>query len=70
MGHDQTVVYTVVIFALWNIPGARVLINPLKLLTIGWHELSHIVAVRRDVILLSPISQRTDLALRQYSPGA
>ncbi|CAL1714688.1 unnamed protein product [Somion occarium] len=47
--HDQVptlyviVVYAVVIFALWNIPGARVLINPLKLLTIGWHELCHIV---------------------------
>ncbi|KAI5124188.1 hypothetical protein M0805_005039 [Coniferiporia weirii] len=48
--HDQTVVlyvtvvYTVVIFALWNIPGARVLINPLKLLTISWHEGCHIAA--------------------------
>ncbi|EKM49999.1 uncharacterized protein PHACADRAFT_264473 [Phanerochaete carnosa HHB-10118-sp] len=48
--HDQVptlyviVVYTVVIFALWNIPGARVLINPLKLFTIGWHELCHITA--------------------------
>ncbi|KAI0073276.1 hypothetical protein K474DRAFT_1678024 [Panus rudis PR-1116 ss-1] len=46
--HDQVptlyviVVYAVIIFALWNIPGARVLINPLKLLTIGWHELCHI----------------------------
>ncbi|OSX64282.1 hypothetical protein POSPLADRAFT_1054898 [Postia placenta MAD-698-R-SB12] len=38
------VVYTVVIFALWVIPGARVLINPLKLFTIGWHEFCHIVA--------------------------
>jgi len=48
--HDEAVVlyvivvYTVVIFALWNIPGARNLINPLKLMTIGWHELCHIVA--------------------------
>ncbi|KAF8552414.1 hypothetical protein OG21DRAFT_126683 [Imleria badia] len=48
--HDQvvvlyvTVVYAVVIFGLWNIPGARTLINPLKLLTIGWHELCHIIA--------------------------
>ncbi|KAH9945708.1 peptidase M50B-like-domain-containing protein [Amylocystis lapponica] len=47
--HDQVptlyviVVYAVVIFALWNIPGARVLITPLKLFTIGWHELCHIV---------------------------
>ncbi|THH02684.1 hypothetical protein EW026_g204 [Hermanssonia centrifuga] len=38
------VVYAVVIFALWNVPGARVLINPLKLFTIGWHELCHITA--------------------------
>ncbi|PSR76132.1 hypothetical protein PHLCEN_2v8630, partial [Hermanssonia centrifuga] len=42
--HDQIVVYAVVIFALWNVPGARVLINPLKLFTIGWHELCHITA--------------------------
>ncbi|KIP10028.1 hypothetical protein PHLGIDRAFT_28708 [Phlebiopsis gigantea 11061_1 CR5-6] len=42
--HDQIVVYAVVIFAFWNIPGARVLINPLKLFTIGWHELCHITA--------------------------
>jgi len=37
------VVYAVIIFAFWNIPGARNLINPLKLFTIGWHELCHIV---------------------------
>ncbi|KAJ3548744.1 hypothetical protein NM688_g5257 [Phlebia brevispora] len=48
--HDQVpilyviVVYAVVIFALWNVPGARNLINPLKLFTIGWHELCHIAA--------------------------
>ncbi|OCB85439.1 hypothetical protein A7U60_g7448 [Sanghuangporus baumii] len=48
--HDQvvvlyvTIVFTVVIFALWNIPGARRIINPLKLLTISWHEGCHIVA--------------------------
>ncbi|CDO73276.1 hypothetical protein BN946_scf185008.g38 [Trametes cinnabarina] len=36
------VVYAVVIFAFWNIPGARTVINPLKLFTIGWHELCHI----------------------------
>ncbi|EIN06171.1 hypothetical protein PUNSTDRAFT_136962 [Punctularia strigosozonata HHB-11173 SS5] len=47
--HDQVVVlyvlvvYTVVIFAIWNIPGARSLINPLKLLTIGFHEMCHII---------------------------
>ncbi|KAG2136135.1 peptidase M50B-like-domain-containing protein [Suillus cothurnatus] len=42
--HDQTVVYAVVIFGIWNIPVARTLINPLKLFTIGWHEFCHIVA--------------------------
>ncbi|KAI0821554.1 peptidase M50B-like-domain-containing protein [Irpex lacteus] len=48
--HDQVptlyviVVFAVVIFAFWNIPGARVIINPLKLFTIGWHELCHIIA--------------------------
>lgn len=34
----------VIIFGVWNIPGARILINPLKLLTIGFHELCHVVA--------------------------
>lgn len=38
------VVYAVVIFAVWNIPAVRNLINPLKLFTIGWHELCHIIA--------------------------
>lgn len=36
----------VVIFGFWNVPGIRHLINPLKLLTIGAHELFHIIAVR------------------------
>jgi hypothetical protein len=46
-GHvGQIAVYTVVIFAVWNIPGARTIINPLKLMTIGWHELCHITVVR------------------------
>ena len=35
----------VIIFAVWNVPGVRNLINPLKLFTIGWHELCHIAAV-------------------------
>jgi len=57
--HDQVpvlyviVVYAVVIFALWNIPGARNLINPLKLFTIGWHELCHIIMVRSPHLFLS-----------------
>jgi hypothetical protein len=42
---QQIVVYTVVIFAVWNIPALRNLINPLKLFTIGWHELCHIIVV-------------------------
>ncbi|TDL23771.1 hypothetical protein BD410DRAFT_787052 [Rickenella mellea] len=48
--HDEAVVlyvivvYSVVIFALWNIPGARNILNPLKLMTIGWHELCHMAA--------------------------
>lgn len=35
------VVYAIILFGLWNIPGARVIINPLKLFAIGWHEVSH-----------------------------
>ncbi|KAJ3731846.1 peptidase M50B-like-domain-containing protein [Lentinula guzmanii] len=34
----------VVIFGFWNVPGIRHLINPLKLFTIGAHELCHIIA--------------------------
>ncbi|KAF7370721.1 hypothetical protein MSAN_00705300 [Mycena sanguinolenta] len=34
----------VVIFGFWNVPGVRNCINPLKLFTIGWHELCHIAA--------------------------
>ncbi|KAK0188790.1 peptidase M50B-like-domain-containing protein [Armillaria mellea] len=33
----------VVIFGFWNVPGIRNCINPLKLFTIGWHELCHII---------------------------
>ena len=35
----------VIIFGFWNVPVVRNLINPLKLFTIGWHELCHISAV-------------------------
>ncbi|KAH7097585.1 peptidase M50B-like-domain-containing protein [Auriculariales sp. MPI-PUGE-AT-0066] len=38
------VVYTIAIFALWCLPLFRVLINPLKLFTIGAHELCHVIA--------------------------
>ncbi|KAF5388642.1 hypothetical protein D9757_004795 [Collybiopsis confluens] len=47
---DQIVVLYVLIsmavitFGFWNVPGIRHLINPLKLFTIGAHELFHIVA--------------------------
>ncbi|GAW04800.1 hypothetical protein LENED_006613 [Lentinula edodes] len=34
----------VIIFGFWNVPGIRHLINPLKLFTIGAHELFHIIA--------------------------
>ena len=37
----------VVIFGLWNVPIVRKLLNPLKLFTIGLHELFHIFLVRR-----------------------
>lgn len=33
----------VIIFGFWNVPVIRNLINPLKLFTIGWHELCHII---------------------------
>ncbi|QRV88862.1 pre-mRNA-splicing factor CWC22 [Ceratobasidium sp. AG-Ba] len=39
-----SIVFIVVISAVWHIPGARTLINPLKLFTIGFHELCHMVA--------------------------
>lgn len=51
---------TVVIFGFWNVPGVRNIINPLKLFTIGWHELCHISMVhapRLHVTLKLMISQ-------------
>ncbi|KAJ7449585.1 peptidase M50B-like-domain-containing protein [Mycena latifolia] len=41
---DQIIAFAVVIFGFWNVPGVRNCINPLKLFTIGWHELCHIAA--------------------------
>ncbi|KAJ6581372.1 peptidase M50B-like-domain-containing protein [Mycena capillaripes] len=38
------IAFAVVIFGFWNVPGVRNCINPLKLFTIGWHELCHITA--------------------------
>jgi len=38
------IAFAVVIFGFWNVPGVRNCINPLKLFTIGWHELCHIAA--------------------------
>lgn len=37
---------SVMMFGFWNVPIVRNFINPLKLFTIGWHELCHIFAVR------------------------
>jgi len=34
----------VIVFGFWNVPIVRNLINPLKLFTIGWHELCHVCA--------------------------
>ncbi|KAF5383521.1 hypothetical protein D9615_003596 [Tricholomella constricta] len=48
--NDQVVVIyvilamSVIIFGFWNVPIVRNLINPLKLFTIGLHELCHITA--------------------------
>ena len=43
----QMISMAVVIFGLWNVPIVRKLLNPLKLFTIGLHELFHIFLVRR-----------------------
>ncbi|PVG02018.1 hypothetical protein CPB86DRAFT_780919 [Serendipita vermifera] len=40
----SSVVLLVVAFAFWTFPVVRVLINPLKLFVIGWHEFCHIAA--------------------------
>jgi len=37
-------VYTTVVFATWSVPIVRLIITPLKLFTIGWHELCHSLA--------------------------
>jgi hypothetical protein len=37
---------SVIMFGFWNVPIVRNFINPLKLFTIGWHELCHVFAVR------------------------
>lgn len=38
-----TISMSVIIFGVWNVPGLRNLIGPLKLFTIGLHELCHVV---------------------------
>lgn len=61
----------VIIFGFWNVPGIRHLINPLKLLTIGAHEMFHIIAVSsfffryRLHMMLNGRDFRT-VSLRQY----
>lgn len=62
---QQIVVYTVVIFAVWNIPAVRNLINPLKLFAIGWHELCHIMVV--SVFISGAYFQNT--LIPRYSRG-
>jgi len=37
------IAYAVVLFGLWTIPGARLMIIPFKLFAIGWHELCHAI---------------------------
>jgi len=39
-----SIIFIVFIMALWHLPGARVLLNPFKLLTIGCHEMFHVFA--------------------------
>jgi len=39
----SSIVFLFVVAVLWNLPVIRAVINPLKLYTIGWHELCHIV---------------------------
>ncbi|KAG8835094.1 hypothetical protein FRC17_005215 [Serendipita sp. 399] len=40
----SSVVLLIVAFAFWTFPVIRVVINPLKLFVIGWHEFCHIAA--------------------------
>ncbi|KAG9056937.1 hypothetical protein FS842_009140 [Serendipita sp. 407] len=40
----SSVVLLIVAFAFWTFPIIRVVINPLKLFVIGWHEFCHIAA--------------------------
>jgi hypothetical protein len=53
----------VVIFGIWNVPGVRNCIYPLKLFTIGWHELCHIAAVRFARTPVQPINRRSQAIL-------
>ncbi|EDR14681.1 uncharacterized protein LACBIDRAFT_305551 [Laccaria bicolor S238N-H82] len=43
-GGRVIIAMAVIIFGFWNVPVVRNCINPLKLFTIGWHELCHIAA--------------------------
>jgi hypothetical protein len=63
----QIVVYAVVLFGLWTIPGARLIINPLKLFAIGWHELCHAILVRPP--LFSPHGVRPPRLTAQPTVG-
>ncbi|KIJ55320.1 hypothetical protein M422DRAFT_23924 [Sphaerobolus stellatus SS14] len=37
-------VYVTLVFAVWSVPIIRLVITPIKLFTIGWHELCHALA--------------------------
>lgn len=50
----SSVVLLVVAFAFWTFPVVRIMINPLKLFVIGWHEFCHIaVAILTGGTVLS-----------------
>ncbi|CAG7847777.1 SubName: Full=Uncharacterized protein {ECO:0000313/EMBL:CCA69551.1} [Serendipita indica DSM 11827] len=50
----SSVVFLIVAFAFWTFPVVRVVINPLKLFVIGWHEFCHIaVAILTGGTILS-----------------
>ncbi|KAF8270674.1 hypothetical protein EI94DRAFT_1698652 [Lactarius quietus] len=40
-GRSFTSCDAVILFGLWKIPGARVIVNLLKLFAIGWHDVCH-----------------------------
>lgn len=47
----------VIIFGFWNVPVIRNLIYPLKLFTIGWHELCHVTMASTPRLIVIAIFQ-------------